>query len=45
MDIKIRKKFIEIVFLIGCVVCFHGVGAWLLVWFFPTSDFGVGIFF
>ena len=24
---------------------FHGVGAWLLVWFFPTSVFGVGIFF
>ena len=24
---------------------FRGVGAWLLVWFFPTSVFGVGIFF
>ena len=21
---------------------FHGIGAWLLVWFFPTSVFGVG---
>ena len=25
--------------------CFHGISAWLLVWFFPTSVFGVGIFF
>ena len=24
---------------------FHGMGAWLLVCFFPTSVFGVGIFF
>ena len=24
---------------------FHGVGAWLLVWFFPASVFGVGVFF
>ena len=24
---------------------FRGVGAWLLVWFFPTSVFGVGISF
>ena len=24
---------------------FHGIGAWLLVWFFPTSVFGVGVFF
>ena len=24
---------------------FHGISALLLVWFFPTSVFGVGIFF
>ena len=24
---------------------FHGISTWLLVWFFPTSVFGVGIFF
>ena len=24
---------------------FHGISAWLLVWFFPTSVFGVGISF
>ena len=24
---------------------FHGVSAWLLVWFFPTSVFGVGVSF
>ena len=24
---------------------FHGIDTWLLVWFFPTSVFGVGIFF
>ena len=24
---------------------FHSVGAWLLVWFFPTSVFGVGVSF
>ena len=24
---------------------FHGVGAWLLVWFFATSVFGVGVSF
>ena len=23
----------------------HGISAWLLIWFFPTSVFGVGIFF
>ena len=24
---------------------FHGISAWLLVWFFPTSVFGLGVFF
>ena len=24
---------------------FHGISTWLLVWFFPTSVFGVGISF
>ena len=24
---------------------FHGIGAWLLVWFFPTSVFRMGISF
>ena len=24
---------------------FHGISTYLLVWFFPTSVFGVGIFF
>ena len=24
---------------------FRGISAWLLVWFFPASVFGVGVFF
>ena len=40
-----KAAFREVIAAHSVYDMFHGLSTWLLVWFFPTSVFGVGIFF